>query len=135
MNVCIVAYLWMSELLKNQFKLVKCDKIQSKNQSRFLGIPGVPFGRLLGSFEVPWEPLELLLGTLSGSFGDPWGSLWAPLSVLGVCFADPWDPWGLLGRSRDDFAIFLGNDGSSSGSILASSWDVFSSFWKRRLFH
>ena len=75
------------------------------------------------------------LGSLSGPFGDPWGPLWAPLAVLGVCFADPWDPWGLLGRSRGDFQIFLRNYGSSSGSILASFWEVFSSFWKRRLFH
>ena len=82
------------------------------------------------------------LGVGGGWFGEPFGALWgslgsqrAPLGVLGVCFADPWDPWGLLGRSRADFEIFLGNYGSSSGSILASFWDVFSSFWKRRLFH
>ena len=75
------------------------------------------------------------LGSLSGPFGDPWGPLWAPLGLLGVCFADPWDPWGLLGHTRADFLIFLGNYGSPSGSILASFWDGFSSLWKRRLFH
>ena len=122
-------------IVGNQFKIIKCDKKSIKNSITLFGDPWGPFWGPLG---ILWGSLGVVgggLGSLSGPFGDPWGPLWAPLGVLGVCFADPWDPWGLLEHSRADFGIFLRNYGSPSGFSLASFWNVFSSLWKRRLFH
>ena len=99
---------------------------------------GDPWGPFWGPLGILWGSLGVVgggLGSLSGPFGDPWGALWAPLGVLGVCFADPWDPWGLLGRSRADFYVFLRNDGSPPGSILGSFWSDFLSFLKFHFFH
>ena len=125
-------------IVGNQFKIIKCDKNQSKNQSRFLGTAEVLLGAFRNPLRLPggrWRRFGERFGSLWGSLGSPLGAFGGALGVLGVCFADPWDPWGLLGHSRADFWIFLRNYGSPSGSILASFWDVFSSLWKRRLFH
>ena len=124
---CLYCFVFVDvRIAGNQFKIIKCDKNQSKNQSRFLGILGVPFGGLLG---ILWGSLGVVgggLGSLSGPFGDPWDPLWAPVGLLGVCFADPWDPWGLLGRSRADFWFFW----EIMGPLLAPFWHPFGTFFR-----
>ena len=97
---------------------MKCDKNQSKIQSRFLGIPGVPFGGLWGSFGAPWGSLGVVWGAFRDPLGIPgvpfgrlWGCLGSALRILGI-------PGGSLGTPGLIFGFFL----EIMGPVLAPFW-------------
>ena len=113
-------------IVGNQFKIIKCDKNQSKIQSRFLGIPGAPFGGLWGSFGAPWGSLGVVWGVFRDPLGIPgvpfgrlWGCLGSALRILGI-------PGGSLGTPGLIFGFFL----EIMGPLLAPFWHPFGTFFR-----